>query len=202
LNTNHSGYPGVDVIDSLHDSEIELFRAMNLAGTNTVLDAMMVFFTLLGISYVIVLVSVPLWLANRRDSAIDIVMLVILVTILAESVKLLVDRPRPFEELADVNTILTASGPSFPSAHASRAFAIATLLWLRAPRGIGISAVIVAMLIAVSRVYLGVHWPTDVLGGAVLGIVTAYAFERMTHIWTTYRHARFRMISALSRGKT
>lgn len=191
----------MDVIDSLHDSEIELFRAMNLAGTNTVLDAMMVFFTLLGISYVIVLVSVPLWLANRRDSAIDIVMVVILVTILAEVVKLMVDRPRPLEELADVNILLAASGPSFPSAHASRAFAVAILLWLRAPREIGISAVIVAVLIAVSRVYLGVHWPTDVLAGAVLGIVTAYAFERMTHVSTTYRHARFRMISALSRSQ-
>jgi len=89
-------------------------------------------------------------------------------------IKPLVGRVRPFA----VNTGVTLLSPppldaSFPSGHTAASFAAASALWtanspLRWP------SLVLAVVISLSRLYLYVHWPTDVLGGAVLGIVLGY----------------------------
>ena len=61
---------------------------------------------------------------------------------------------------------------AFPSGHASSAFACATVLAWASPR-LRVPALVLAAAIAWSRVYVGVHWPLDVLGGAVLGVLVA-----------------------------
>jgi undecaprenyl-diphosphatase len=84
------------------------------------------------------------------------------------------DRPRPF--VAHPHQahlfIMHARDASFPSDHATGAFAIAVALLLRRRR-IGLLALIVAILLAASRVVVGVHYPGDVIGGAALGTVAA-----------------------------
>ncbi len=59
---------------------------------------------------------------------------------------------------------------AFPSGHASTAFACATVLAWASPR-LRVPAFVLAAAIAWSRVYVGVHWPLDVLGGALLGVL-------------------------------
>jgi len=188
------------LLSSFHDAEIDLFRTMNLAGSNDALDSIMLLFTFLGISYVIIFVWLPLWLQGRKDAAFDVLILVVLATAAAEILKLIVDRSRPSLELDDVNTIVSASGPSFPSAHATRAFAVACLIWIVEPRRYGVVAVIVASLIAVSRVYIGVHWPTDVLAGAVLGVAIAVVFMNFTKHSVRYQRVRKKIIDTFGRG--
>jgi undecaprenyl-diphosphatase len=61
---------------------------------------------------------------------------------------------------------------SFPSGHAATSFACATVLSVLAPRAAP-AFLLLAAAIAYSRLYVGVHWPLDVVGGAVLGCVTA-----------------------------
>ena len=63
---------------------------------------------------------------------------------------------------------------AFPSGHAATAFACATVLAWASPR-LRVPAFVLAAGIACSRVYVGVHWPLDILGGAVLGVAVATA---------------------------
>lgn len=62
---------------------------------------------------------------------------------------------------------------SLPSLHSSNAFAIAGVTW-SANRRVGVAAAVMAALVALSRIYLGVHWPTDVLAGVAWGLACAW----------------------------
>jgi undecaprenyl-diphosphatase len=88
----------------------------------------------------------------------------------------IVDRPRPFA--ADPGTVHLfakhAADPGFPSDHATAAFAIAVALLLR-NRAWGAIVLVFAAILAVGRVAMGIHYPSDVLGGAALGSLTAVA---------------------------
>jgi undecaprenyl-diphosphatase len=88
----------------------------------------------------------------------------------------LVDRARPF--VADPGGVHQfthhAADAGFPSDHATASFAIATAIVLRNRRW-GIVALALATVLALTRVALGVHWPSDVLAGAALGSATALA---------------------------
>ena len=84
-------------------------------------------------------------------------------------------RPRP----CDINTTITMlvarpHGHSFPSGHTASGVAAAYALWLQ-NRKLGTPALVLAAFIAFTRLYLYVHFPTDILGGAVLGIALGTA---------------------------
>ena len=88
-----------------------------------------------------------------------------------------VDRLRPY--IAHPHThllIARSSDPSFPSDHATAAFAIATAVGLY-DRRFGMTLVVLGAVLAVSRVYVGTHYPTDVVGGALIGIAVALALH-------------------------
>jgi undecaprenyl-diphosphatase len=84
------------------------------------------------------------------------------------------DRPRPYVAHPTVSHLFVAASgdPSFPSDHATAAFAIAVSIMLRSRR-IGLLVLAMAVVLAVARVAVGVHYPSDVIGGALIGTAAA-----------------------------
>jgi undecaprenyl-diphosphatase len=90
--------------------------------------------------------------------------------LVAHFISAAIDRPRPFvDHAATIHPFLAhAPDPSFPSDHATAAFAIAVAVALRR-RGVGWALILAAVVVAAGRVFLGLHYPSDVLAGAALG---------------------------------
>ncbi|MCD8337033.1 MAG: phosphatase PAP2 family protein [Lachnospiraceae bacterium] len=85
--------------------------------------------------------------------------------------KNLVNRTRPYEVIEGlVCLVAPAKDASFPSGHTGASFASAVAVYRQLPKRYGVLLLILAALIAFSRLYVGIHYPTDVLGGLVTGI--------------------------------
>lgn len=97
------------------------------------------------------------------------------------TIKPLISRPRPWLDWPIVPLVTEKDPDSFPSGHTCAAFA-AGMTWLRVlPRKWeGIAAVIAAVCMGLSRLYVGVHYPTDVLAGAIVGSLCAWV------VWKAY----------------
>ena len=95
---------------------------------------------------------------------------------ITELIRHFYNRPRPFAALSDARQLLTDSAWSFPSGHAAFFFAIAMAIYLYNKRW-GTWFFIAAILISIARVIAGVHYPSDILVGALVGaLVTSAAF--------------------------
>ncbi len=89
-------------------------------------------------------------------------------------IKNLVSRKRPFDRLSCIIPLIKKpSDWSFPSGHTTSSISASVLLILSLPLFIGIPALILGLLIAFSRMYVGVHYLSDIAGGAVMGILSA-----------------------------
>jgi undecaprenyl-diphosphatase len=120
--------------------------------------------------FVWILLAVALTIASRRLPILWTVPVVVASDAVALGIKSVVDRPRPhLDPLVRVPTDW-----SFPSGHATTSFAGATMLAHFAPRWRP-ALYLLAAAIAFSRVYVGVHYPVDVLAGAALGTAVGWA---------------------------
>jgi len=101
-----------------------------------------------------------------------------LAALLSFTIKSVVYKDRPFRVYDTIEKLSDGGSSSFPSGHTLEAFAMATALaMLFRNRKIGIPAIIWAIMVGYSRMALGVHYPTDVLAGAVLGILLAAGID-------------------------
>ena len=92
------------------------------------------------------------------------------------ALKNLIARPRPFQVSdAIIPLIERPASFSFPSGHTSGSFSAMLALYKWVPKKIGIPAVVLAALVGFSRIYIGVHYPTDVLGGILVGVISSVA---------------------------
>ena len=117
----------------------------------------------------VVLLAVPKTRKTGYAAVLSLIFGVIVTNLLLKNI---VARPRPFAEIeALIPLIAKPTDFSFPSGHTTASFAVALVMLRMLPKKIGIPAVVLAALVAFSRLYLGVHYPTDVLVGFVVALV-------------------------------
>ena len=153
--------------------DLILLTFFNQTIANPVLDWLMIIITLAGFGALPGLGLTLLAFAEQRRVGLGILAALIAGLILAVTFQYLALRPRP--DFA--RHILPAPGvPSFPSGHATAAFSTAIVIILAYRRlAWGAAALMGATLIALSRVYLGVHYPSDLMAGAILGAAVGAA---------------------------
>lgn len=126
-----------------------------------------------GLIWILITVALLIFPKTRKYGLISALALLISTLICNVCLKPLFARPRPFT-VADVQLLIPPPGGySFPSGHTASSFAAAVSLCFWNKKA-GIAGVILASLIAFSRMYFFVHYPTDVLVGLILGIASAF----------------------------
>jgi len=163
--------------------DLAILRSLYASNASPTVLTIILAVTFLGSGWMILVIALPLAVRRLRARSAAIV-LALIVTLLATSafvsaIKVLVGRARPCQALAWARTLAinVPTDASFPSGHAAGAFAFA-FFFLVLHRPSGLVATIFAILIAASRVALGVHYPTDVIAGAAMGAVLGYAGGR------------------------
>ena len=153
---------------------------------NPILDSIMLFITSLGDDGIfwIAIGIVCMMFQKHRKMGLQLLLSMLCTFILGNLIiKNLIARPRPCDIYPAVDILLSSRphGHSFPSGHSINSMVAAVALFLNNKK-IGIPAVIIATLIGFSRLYLFVHFPTDVLAGFAIAILVAigvdYAFRK------------------------
>ncbi len=161
--------------------DIWLFRAINGTYTSSFLDALMVYVTqksnFLG---VIIVAAVLILVFGKRQDRMGLLLLVLVVAtsdFTCNILKHLFMRLRPCSALEGVRLLVGCGGAySMPSGHATNISAAMVFLALRYRKGAPFF-LIFAVMVAYSRVYVGVHYPSDIVAGALLGTAIAFFYS-------------------------
>lgn len=159
----------IDILRSINLNRPQQFDNTFIFITNTA--------TPVSIAAPITFICIGLFTQNKDliNNGLEIGASLITSSLITTSLKYIVNRPRPFVTYPDIEKLTAADSPSFPSGHTSSAFATATSLSLIYPKWYIIaSSYTWACAVAYSRMYLGVHYPSDVLAGAIIGSGSAF----------------------------
>jgi membrane-associated phospholipid phosphatase len=164
----------------LHTLDVGLLRFINQTLSNPVFDVAMPFLSgnALFVPALAIAMTVMVWKGGRRG-IVCIIMLVLVVwmgdSLICNTIKHATERPRPFNEFPELHTLIGRSDSfSFPSSHAANWFAATAVLLLFYPRSWRVMLPM-ACAVSFSRVYNGVHYPSDALAGAILGAGYTFA---------------------------
>lgn len=163
------------------EASIILWIQENLRG---VLDGFWIFVTHLGDEgYLWIALGIVLlcWKKTRPIGITVLLSLLFDFILINLTLKGLFSRPRPFVVNELITPLVGGVSPyrSFPSGHSGGSFAAMLALSKWVPKKVGIPAIILATMVALSRLYVGVHYPTDILGGFVVGLISSFVAYRI-----------------------
>ncbi|KNZ41992.1 hypothetical protein AKG39_09915 [Acetobacterium bakii] len=137
------------------------------------LDWIMLFFTQIGNGIFAMILAIILYFSGERLLSYALVLGTLSLWFVVEFIKVLIHRTRPYKKIENSRIVGSqARGYSFPSGHTSEAFFMATilLLYYQPHFFIWIGVYAMAFFVGITRIYVGMHYPRDVLGGTMLGI--------------------------------
>jgi len=160
-----------------------LFNQINgLAGKSVCLDGLVIFFAKY-FEYILILVLLLFLVKNLRKYWPMVIQAfsnaILSRFIIANIIRWIWFRPRPFVQ-NHINLLFNynPTEPSFPSGHAAFYFAIAIIVYFYNKKA-GILFFIASFLISISRVFSGIHWPSDILAGAMVGIFSGWLINKI-----------------------
>lgn len=143
----------------------------NLAGQCAYLDNLGIFLAEY-LAYILIALLFFLFWRNRKVIFKSLLAGFFARFFIVELIRLFWQRPRPFVE-NQVNLLLEHQEASFPSGHASFFFALSFIVY-NYNKKTGILFFIASFLISISRVFVGIHWPTDIIAGALIGVFSGW----------------------------
>lgn len=184
-------------MENLLNIDIEIFKLFNQVLINPFLDFLMPLITKeknIVPVYIVALVLL-VWKGGRKGrivAAILVVTAIVSDQVSSNFLKSYFGRLRPCQELIDVRLLINCgSGKSFPSSHAVNNFAAAMVLSWHYKRYSAIFFSVAAM-VAFSRVYCGVHYPSDIIGGTIIGCLMGflmiYVYKKLSEKYTKIKY--------------
>ena len=175
----------------MYDLDASVTQWINsLSGQSALFDSIMIMVSAYGVPLMVLAVAAQWWAKSDRTCTRHTLVASGLSFLIGLGVNqiilLLVHRIRPYDAGVTHLLIEHSADPSFPSDHATATFAIAATFLLHGLAKRGVWFLAAAALVTFSRVYIGTHYASDVLGGAATGILAAvivrYAYIRDTRM--------------------
>lgn len=183
-------------METLYALDVALFRAVNDQTGVTFVDAFFIFLTKFNQSWWIAALASVFIFIRRKWEGITVLLLCMVAIAIADQTashlfKPLIQRTRPCFELANVHLLINQPRSfSFASSHAANTAAVATMLFFFFSKSSTLDKFFVwvmgvyALMVGISRIYVGVHYPSDVLGGFLIGIGgSALAYGVFSYVW-------------------
>ena len=174
------------MLETLLNLDIGFLLFLQESVRNPILNTIMVFVTSLGNGGILWIAATIVLFIPKKTRKIGIMSAVALLGSLIINnhiIKNIIQRPRPFATFPELQIIIPIPSEfSFPSGHTSSSFAAAAVFYRHLPKNLGLPSVILAGLIGFSRLYVGVHYPTDVIAGVVMGILLSYLAEFLVNL--------------------
>ena len=157
------------LVPDLVSWDAQAFQQLNAVQDAHLTDVLWMLTVLGSLGFGLVWVG-GLWLMERNELAAYVLVAIVAEVLIVTFMKEAILRPRPYDAIVDIGWLYSQDSWSFPSGHAAGAFALSTVIGLKVRKTLPLMAAI-ALVVAFSRIYIGVHYPLDVIAGSIIGIL-------------------------------